>query len=91
MIVQTKEMYYAACTFNCNPAKNHILQDIPSKATGYSKNNFFVGYRPFHKTLPRPSAFVSWISVDFMKLAVADINTRFFCYETYILRPPDLW
>ena len=30
-----KKLYFAACTFNCNPAKNHILQDIQFKATGY--------------------------------------------------------
>ena len=36
-----------------------------------SKNNLsLLMYRPFHKTLPRSIAFVNWISVRFMNLAV---------------------
>ena len=45
-----------------------LVISLQKKCKYYSrKNRHFHGadYRPFHKTLPRTSAFVNWISVRF--------------------------
>ena len=43
----------------------------------YKKENVNLTYRPFHKTLPRSSAFCNWISVRFYETGCTKIrNTR---------------
>ena len=41
-----------------------LLNLIPVDLTGT-----FITYRPFHKTLPRSSVFINWISVRFYETA----------------------
>ena len=44
--------------------------------------SFKIKYRPFHKTLPRSSLFVNWISVRFYEMDCSS-NTWFFIKHTF--------
>ena len=69
----------------CSP----LQQWVQASKRERRKRDLFsvVRYRPFHKTLPRTSAFVNWISVRFYETDC----TRNITILALVVRPPRVW